>query len=531
MKRVVTSFLALIAGATVLAAPDSDGRRWWSFVSALASDEMQGRETGSPGHRKAANYVASQFQRAGLKPAGVGGFLQPVKFQALKIVESNSRLELVRNGKPETLRLGEDAVFSLRTDPADMIEAPLVFVGYGLTVPELKFDDLAGLDLKGKIVVTIDGGPSNIPGNLLAHYGYRDERRRFLQEAGVVGMVTIVNPHHMDIPWERYALLRFDEAMALADPELENNYGIKMLVNVNSAHADKWLDGSGHTIAELMTLADAGKPLPHFPLVPSLVAKMAVERRPLESQNVAAVRPGSDPELKDEYLVLSAHLDHLGIGQPIRGDKIYNGAMDDATGVATLLEIAERLHETNATTKRSLLFLAVTGEEKGLLGSNYFAAHPTVPIERIVADLNTDMFLPLYPLRLLTVFGVGESDLGDDVRKVAESMHLGVQDDPKPLRNIFVRSDQYNFVRRGVPAIMPMVGNRPGSAEEKIEQAWLTNRYHAPSDDLQQPIDLQAAADFNRFMEALVEMVANQPARPQWKQDSFFRRFSRVHAQ
>jgi Zn-dependent M28 family amino/carboxypeptidase len=525
MKRLAALVLALGAVTAFLSAADGDARRWWSYVNALANDQMQGRNTGSPEHRKAADYIASQFERAGLKPAGLQGYLQPVKFDARKIVESQSSLELIRNGRPERLALGEDAVVALRIDPAESVEAPLVFAGYGLVVPEMKFDDLAGLDLKGKIIVTIGGGPSSIPGNLRAHYGYATERGRFLQQAGVVGLITIQNPRTSDIPWARSSLARLQESMSLADPALVDMKGVRIAVTVNAAHAHKWLAGSGHTIDELLALADAGKPLPHFPLVPSLRAKVKAERRQVESQNVVASLAGSDPALRNQYVVLTAHMDHLGSGEPINGDRIYNGAMDDAAGVASLLEIAQTLHETNTTPRRSLLFVAVTGEEKGLLGSRYFAAHPTVDPTSMVADLNIDMFLPLYPLRLLTVYGLNESDLGDAVRQVAKSMKVELQDDPAPQRNVFVRSDQYNFIRHGIPAIMAAFGNKKGSKEEGIEQAWLTNRYHAPSDDVKQPVDLQAAADYNRFMLMLAEAVADNAARPQWKPESFFRRF------
>jgi Zn-dependent M28 family amino/carboxypeptidase len=526
MKRLVAVILGLGVATTLLAVDNSDGKRWWSYVEALASDQMQGRNTGSAEHRKAADYVVSQFERAGLEPAAAQGYIQPVKFDARRIVEAQSSLELIRNGQPERLVLGEDAVIALRVDPAESVEAPLVFAGYGLVVPEAKFDDLAALDLKGKIIVTIGGGPSSIPGNLTSHYGYATERGRFLEQAGVIGLVTIQNPRTSDIPWSRSSLARLQESMSLADPALVDMKGLRIAVTVNAAHADKWLAGSGHSIGELLALVDAGKPLPHFPLTPSLKAKIKVERRQVESQNVMASLPGSDPSLRNEYVVLTAHLDHLGVAEPIDGDRIYNGAMDDAAGVASLLDIAQTLHETNTTTRRSLLFVAVTGEEKGLLGSRYFAAHPTVDPGNLVADLNLDMFLPLYPLRLLTVYGLNESDLGDDVRQVAKAMNVELQDDPAPQRNVFVRSDQYNFIRHGIPAVMTAFGNRKGSNEEEIEQAWLKNRYHAPSDDLKQPIDLRAAAEYNRFMRTLAETVANNTARPQWKAESFFRRFS-----
>jgi Zn-dependent M28 family amino/carboxypeptidase len=255
-------------------------------------------------------------------------------------------------------------------------------------------------------------------------------------------------------------------------------------------------------------------------------AKTAVKKGKAESQNLAAIFPGSDPKLKDEYVVMSAHIDHLGVGKPVNGDSIYNGAMDDASGVASILEVADHLKESNAKTKRSILFVVVTGEEKGLLGSRYYATNPTVPAKNIVADINTDMFLPLYPLKILTVYGLDESTVGDDAQAVAQRMGIKVQRDPDPVRNIFIRSDQYNFVRRGIPSVMLKFGNEKGSQEEAIEKKWLTERYHAPSDDLNQPVDKQAAATFNLVMEELVERVANTDARPSWKPNSFFRRYA-----
>jgi hypothetical protein len=527
MKRLFVTALVLTAGvAAGLRAADADARRWWSFVEALANDNMEGRDTGSAAHRRAAEYVSSQFALAGLSPApGTNGYIQPVKFIGRKIVEAQSRLELIRNGKAEALTLGEYAYVNLRIDPAASIEAPLVFVGYGLTVPELNVNDLAGLDLKGKIAVGLGGGPSTISGPLRAHYGYGTERGQYLEQAGAVGYITIFNSRTSDLPWARSALSRLQEAMSLADPDLVDYRAMKIGATINDAHADKWLAGSGHTIKELLDLVAAGKPLPRFPLVPSLRARVVVERRDIESQNVVAVRPGTDPTLKNEYVVMSSHLDHVGVGEPIDGDRIYNGAMDDASGVAAMLEIAHRLKEANPTTRRSLMFVAVTGEEKGLLGSRYFAAHPPVPARSMVADLNMDMFLPLYPLRVLTVYGVNESDLGDAVREVGRSMNIEVQDDPAPQRSVFTRSDQYNFIRRGVPAVMVDIGNRKGSREEEIEKGWLAKRYHAPSDDLQQPIDRGAAASYIAVMQRLAEQVANAAGKPQWKANSFFKRF------
>ena len=516
----------VLSAAAVWAAGEGAGQRWWSYVEALANDQMQGRETGSEAHRKAATYVAAQFERDGLKAAGTQGFVQPVAFHGRKLVETQSSLDLIRNGKAESLKSGEDAYIGVRVDPAESVEAPMVFAGYGLTVPEMQYDDLAGLDLRGKIIVTLAGGPSNIPGPLKAHYQTAGERAPFLRKAGVVGTVTIQTPHVSDLPWSRSSLARFQESMTLAEPALQDGRDLKIAVTVNPDHADKWLAGSNHTLAELLALSDAGKQLPRFPLTASLRAKVKVTRREIESQNLVAVYPGADPVLRNEYVVLSAHLDHLGVGEPIDGDRIYNGAMDNASGVATLLDMAATLHETQARPRRSLLFVVVTGEEKGLQGSRYFAAHPTVDAKSLVADINVDMFLPIYPFHLATVHGLKESDLGDAARKAGAAIGVEVQDDPAPERNVFIRSDQYNFIRKGIPALKIDNGYRKGSKEEQIEKAWLTQRYHAPSDDLKQPVDLQAAAAYNRLILELAMAVANDNARPRWTSDSFFRRFA-----
>src|SRR5580658_3655407 len=483
---MIRRFTLSVALLSVLLASASDGRRWWSYVQYLADDKLEGRNTGSAGHRKAAAYVAGEFERAGLKPAGTEGYIQPVRFRTRRLNEAESSLTLVRNGESEELVLGEDAIIGTRVDPAPLVAAEVVFAGYALTIPEMQYDDLAGLDLRGKIVLYMSGGPANIPGPLRSHYQSATERGRFLERAGVIGTIAIQNPHHMDLPWQRIALGSRQASMSLADPTLDQQYGLKFTAAVNPAQAEKWFAGSGHSFDDLVALSDVGKPLPRFPLHASIRAKVAVERGEVESQNVAGVLPGADPLLKDQYVVLTAHLDHLGIGEPINGDRIYNGAMDNASGVATLLDIAESLNESKPKLRRSLLFVAVTGEEKGLLGSRYFAAHPTVKPGSMVADLNVDMFLPIVPLKVLTVFGLAESNLGDTAREAAQAYGISVQPDPEPQRNIFIRSDQYNFIRHGIPALAMGVGVTPGSSEQKIFKDWLTQRYHAPSDDLNQ---------------------------------------------
>ena len=531
--KTLTALLALsFILACAISAPAQtahfDGQTWWAHIKVLADDKLEGRDTGSRGERAAQAYAVEQLKNAGAEPAGVDGYYQPVKFVSRQIVEKDCSLALITNGQRQPLILGEDATIGTRVMPAPEVEAPLVFVGYGLKVPEKNYDDFAGLDLRGKIIVILAGSSSEIPGALASHYQTAAERWKVLRAAGVVGIVTLMNPASMDIPWSRIALNRAHPSMDLDYPEFNETEGAKLAVTVNPANAEKFFAGSGHTFAEIAALGKDRKPLPHFPLAVSLAAKTRVDVTQVNSANLVAKISGSDPALKDEYVVLSAHLDHIGIGEPINGDSIYNGAMDDGSGSALLLDMAQSFKKYPEKLRRSILLVLVTGEEKGLLGSKYFAAHPTVPAKSIVADVNVDMFLPIIPLKLLTVLGLDDSDLGDRVREIAQAQGVKLQPDPEPLRNLFVRSDQYNFIRHGVPSLVMSVAPEPGSPDVKLFKDWLTQRYHAPSDDVNQPVDLAAAAKYEDIVRALLINIANGDHNPEWKPDSFFRRYSEV---
>jgi Peptidase family M28 len=530
MKKLAVFLCLLPLAACVLlyAATDftAEGKRWWSHIEYLASDDLKGRDTGSEGHLKAARYVAGEFERSGLKPAGTSGYFQPVKFDVKQIVEEQSSLALIRDGKVEPLVLGDDATLGLRGDIQESTEAAAVFAGYGFHVPEKNYDDLAGLDVKGKIVVYLAGGPKSVPGPLKSHYQSAAERWKYLKAAGAVGVANIQNPKSMDIPWPRASLARLMPSMSLADPSLQETAGLRLSIAINPERAGRFFEGTGHTIEEILAAADDDQSLPRFPLAVTIRARVHLKKSKAESQNVAGVLTGSDPKLKQEYVVLTAHLDHVGVGPAINGDSIYNGAMDDASGIASILEIARMLHESNAKLRRSVVFLAVTGEEKGLQGSRYFAEHPTVNEKNIVADINLDMFLPLHALHYIEVQGLAESSLGDDIRAVAKEAGVELQADKEPQRNLFIRSDQYSFIRKGIPALAFKFGYLPGSPEETLHKEWLKKRYHAPSDDLNQPVDKTAAAQFNQIILKLAERVANAPERPQWNADSFFRRFA-----
>src|SRR5215471_515007 len=309
MRSIIFAF----ASTTLLLSADvaQEGVRWWSHIQVLADDSMEGRNTGSGGHRRAAQFVASEFERAGLKPAGTVGYFQPVKLNVRTIDEPSSNLALVRDGKAMPLTLGEDASFSMRADLAPHLDAPAVFVGHGLVIPEMNINELAGLDVKGKIAVYLNGGPSSIPSALKAHYSSAGERWKAFQKAGINGIASIANPKSMDIPWDRQKLARLNPTMSLIDAKLVETAGMQFSVTVNPANAEKLFAGSGHTFAEMLALADADKPLPHFPLNAAFRSNVKARQSQVESQNVIALRPGSDPKLKDEYVAFSAHLDYL----------------------------------------------------------------------------------------------------------------------------------------------------------------------------------------------------------------------------
>jgi Zn-dependent M28 family amino/carboxypeptidase len=523
----VSLALALSTSAQQPPAIPFDGNSWWSHVKFLADDSLEGRDTGSEGLRKAESYAVEQLKKAGLEPAGIDGYFQPVHFLQFQVDETKSSLALVSNGQSKPISFADDAYISTRLTHASAdLTAPMVFIGYGLQIPEKNLDELAGLDLKGKIVVYLAGSPSDIPTALASHYQTISERWKSLHAAGAVGLIAIANPASMDIPWSRISVNRNHPSMDLADPEFNEVAGLKIGVAYNPASAEALFAGSGHTFAELAALGKDRLPLPRFPLATSLQAKVSIISSKVNSANIAAKLPGSDPTLKNEFVVLSAHIDHVGVGAPINGDSIYNGALDNASGTALVLDIAASLKAHPEKLQRSILFLLVIAEEKGLLGSKYFATHPTVPSKSIVADINVDMFLPIVPLKVLKIQGIEDSDLGTRAAAITKSFGVQPQPDPEPLRNGFIRSDQYSFIKKGVPSVKMDVSFLPGTPEQQIFKDWLTNRYHAPSDDLNQPVDLQAAALYEAITRGLLLDIANAPARPQWHPDSFFRRYA-----
>lgn len=532
MRYVFLAFALLVAArpaaAADTAAPTASnhavdqaaGERWLSHVQVLAADDMEGRQTGTPGYDRAAAYVSGAFRKLGLKPAGTDGYLQSVALKEQSIDLARSHLLL--DGKP--LAIGEQILPGVRVpQPDTAFDAPLLFLGYGLHLPEAGHDDFAGQDLKGRIIVTLADKPGAISGSLASH-ARSAELWPAMQRAGAIGLISIANPGQMDVPWERVKLGAGAPGMRLADPALNDAKQPFFTAAFSPAQAELLFAGSGTSFAELLQKADAGETLPAFALNRRLSGEIVAHDRDLGSPNVVGLLPGSDPKLAGEYVVLSAHLDHLGIGAPVNGDNIYNGAMDNASGIASMLEVGREL--VKAHPRRSILFVAVTGEEKGLLGSRYNANRPTVNPRAVVANINMDMYLPLWPFTTVTALGAEESSLGPLSAAIAQSLGVTQIPDQEPGRNLFVRSDQYSWVRVGVPALaLKFAAATP--EEQAMQKAWRTQRYHAPSDDLNQPIHPEYAQAFNAYLEKLIVAVANAPTRPAWNADSFFRRFAK----
>ena len=488
------------AGALIAAAPppkmDADTVAWWATTAQLSNDAMEGRDTGSPAYLRAARLVAARFAAAGLKPAGDNGsWFQNVPMHEIRITGA----KLSVGNQP--LAFLHDLTISPNEATPVRVDAPLAYGGY------CGRDGLG--DVRGKIVICHGTHRAGLPG--------APEREAAVRAGGAIGMLTIADPGFtVEPPRWPYAYAR---TVTLATDPAKADPFLRMTLNADSL--GKLLAGTSRSAPALVAAGSAGRPLPAFAIPRRFHAAFTLRQRNISSPNVLAYMPGSDPRVADQVIALSAHLDGYGYGEPVSGDRIYNGTLDDAAYVALLIRLAER--RQGQPYRRPLLFAAWTGEEKGLLGSRWFIAHPTLPKARLAADINLDQLRPIFPLQLLTVHALDETTLGDDARTVAHGLGIDVQRDPEPERNLLQRSDQWPFLQAGIPATAFVFGYRPGSRSEQIYRQWYRTGYHKPQDDLKQPMDFKAAADFNRFFYKLVERVANEPQRPSWMPGSRLR--------
>jgi len=472
---------------------DPDTLAWWHTTEALSGDDMEGRDTGSPAYQRAADYVAKRFKAAGLRPAGDNGsYFQSVPMHEIAASQEGTDFALVRpDGSRTKLRFLEEISYEPEASLPAQLEGALTFRGY---CGRGDMDNIAG-----KIVVCFGNRRDGLPGE-----GARIDNA----VAGRALAIVNVDDPHFTLEPPRWPAA-YARKVSLRPQGSTESFCVMRL----SADAFASIVAGG---AELLNNGGSQKPLPSFDIPGKLQVHTRQVERDISSPNVLGVLPGTDPNHRNEYVVVSAHLDGYGFGTPVNGDNLYNGTLDDAAYVALLIQMADdiRSHKLPAP-KRSILFAAFTGEEKGLLGSKWFVQHPTVPLPQLAANVNLDQLRPLFPLKILTVEALQDTTLGNIAQSVAAAMHIQLRPDAEPERHLLRRADQYPFLTHGVPAISFVFGYDPGTDSEQRYREWYKVRYHRPQDDVTQPMDFTAAAQFNQFFYQLVGAIAAAPARPE----------------
>ena len=478
----------------------------------LAGDALEGRETGTRGYDIAAQYVEAQFRAIGLETSQ-----QPIAFRVARLQEDASQYSV--DGQPLVIRKDIIPRANFLQESSE-VSAPVVFAGFGIVAPELKRDDYAGIDAKGKIVLLLSGAPPNFPTDPRAFYSSGRLKEKTAAAHGAVGILTLnTNTDEKRQPFEKRAQQTGIPPMLYLDGGRPGDAveGIRVTALLSQTAAAKFLPNVP------TVLADAENSVTHSAALPVTFSARTVSKfETANSENVIGVLRGSDAKLRDEYVVVTAHLDHLGNHPNPSGDPIYNGAEDNASGIACLIEIARGL-ANGPRPKRSVAFVALTGEEKGLQGSQYFAKHP--PVKPIVADINMDMFLMLYPVADLIALGGEHTTIGDMATAAAKQHGFTMSPDPLAEEVRFIRSDQFSFVEAGIPAIHLKPGNKstdPNIDGTAITREWLRKVYHSPADDMSQKLDFDSGARYAETNLDLVRTIANAPARPAWKKGDFF---------
>jgi hypothetical protein len=479
---------------------DADTLAWWHTTEALSNDGMEGRDTGSAAYQRAAEYVANLFKAAGLEPAGENGsYLQSVPMHETSVTPEGTSFTLVdRDGSETALIFLQQISIAPADDLPPKLDAPLTFRGY------CGKDVMA--DIAGKVVVCFGTQREGLPNGQTRAANARD--------GGALGLINVDDPHFtIEPPRWPYAYAR---TVTLRSPTAAVTPPTPLAIMRLSAEAfATLLAGSGQVADAILKLGGAKGPLPNLEIPRNIRIRLHAAQRDLASPNVLAKMRGTDSRLRDEYVVVAAHLDGYGFGTPVKGDNLYNGTLDDAAYVALLIQMADNIKAHRlGHPKRSILFAAFTGEEKGLLGSHWFADHPTVPAAQLAADVNLDQLRPLFPLNILTAEALADTTLGETARIVAKPLHIQIRADAEPERNLLRRADQYPFLTMHVPAISFIFGYDPDTDAEKRYREWYQIRYHRPQDDLTQPMDFAAAAKFNTFFYRLVETIADAPVRP-----------------
>jgi hypothetical protein len=501
-----------------------------AHVAFLSDDLLEGRETGTRGHELATRYVATRFEALGLKPGGENGsWYQRITFQ--KTIRTADSASMLISGPAGEQRFAHGEHVLVRQNARDArldLAAPLVFVGFGLEDKRLGLDDYRGLNVKGAIVVTLRGFPKGLPSEEGAHLSAI--KPEIAQKHGAIGMLSVATLlSEKAQPWARTLEYANDPEYTWVGPDgqaHEEAPNIRARGLVNGPAAEALFAGSARTLSDIRQEADREKAAPRgFRLRTRAQVRCESRWERVTSPNVIGVLPGADPALASEHVVLLAHLDHLGIREAgkndaANADHVYNGALDNAAGIATLLEVARAATAAPDKPRRSLMFLATTGEEKGLLGAEYFARFPTVPIEKLVGNVGLDMPMLLYPFTDVVAFGANHSTLGKQVADAVSPMNIQLSPDPMPEQGVFTRSDHYPLVKRGVPAVFLATGM--GGGGDRYWGEFLGSVYHSPRDDLTQKIDWQAGARFAEANFRIMRAMANADAPPLWHAGDFF---------
>lgn len=496
-------------------------------ITYLADDKLKGRQPGTEGYQMAADYVVERLKAYNVQPAGDGGsWLQQVKLRKA-FIAPGAQVSLVKNGTSISLVYGRDVTISPSPAvAAGSVDAPLVFAGYGITNAGQKYDDYAGVDVKGKAVLVVRGAPQAFPSSEASHSMDQVTLQKNAAAHGAVAVIfaTVDTTRRFVSNLNRPSYSVLDDKGQVAVSGSFYSTQIKMLGTISQSIVLQLMQGAGRNLNEVLAALKNGTPQ-SANLGYTLKGTYASTYQDVNSFNVVGKVAGSDAKLKNEYVIHSAHLDHLGIGRPVEGDSLYNGAHDNASGVASLLQIANIYSHVKVKPKRSVLFVAVTGEELGELGSGYFAIRPTVPVKSLVADVNTDMPTIIAPLLSVTALGAEHSSLSKVVDQAAAYMDLTVEPDPEPKENRFVRSDQYSFVKQGIPALHIKYGSRTPDGKNNLNELvgkWRAKYYHKPQDDINGMFDFDAGAKYARLNFLIGYTVANTPARPEWNKGDIF---------
>ncbi|MGI4763166.1 MAG: M28 family peptidase [Janthinobacterium lividum] len=500
-----------------------------AHVRYLADDRLRGRLPGTPGYQLAVDYVIGQLKQNGVQPAGEKGtYTQAVRLRRAFVEAGASASYQPASGAAQPLAVGPAITFYPNPGQAEtsVANAPLVFAGYGISAPELKYDDYAGLDVKGKVVVLTRQAPKQFADNERQYFA---DLRTVLETAARHGAVgVLLTAAHADAKLPEYPKGMVSALAPDGKVGVSRSYapGSAQLVgSISPATLQQLFAGASRDTGQVFSALRGGKASP-LALPGRLSARYRSRYQDVDSYNVVGKITGSDARLKDEYVVHSAHLDHLGVGPAINGDSIFNGAHDNATGVASVLEISKLYSKLKTKPRRSVLFVLMTGEEMGLIGSSYFAKYPTVPKSALVADINTDMPTIIAPLLAVVPLGADHSSLMQPVQAAAGYLKLSIEPDPEPAQNRFIRSDQYSFVVQGVPALHIKYGNKTADGKNNLSEAvqkWRAATYHKQQDNFEGgTFDWQAGAQYARLNFLIGYQVAQAGPRPSWNKGDFF---------